>query len=229
LPNPGIITLARGDGGDMTEPEPSGADIGYISVTFERVLDQALNSGRISDALERSAGTLNREQLRTRALRERAAIAAVAAVEYHAYTESKALAAERTGERDGDGDGNSGGSGLLPVLAVFVPSLSAVAAAVFLVSGLALRAFGGRPYIGAGLLTAGFVAAAVAVGGAVADLACLLVAAAHNPSTVDEGVPAGEDAEVKRAREAWQLALLERGMMPFLLARLDEADTRDHV
>jgi hypothetical protein len=227
LPNPGIITLARGDGGDMTEPEPSGADIGYISVTFERVLDQALNSGRISDALERSAGTLNREQLRTRALRERAAIAAVAAVEYHAYTESKALAAEQTGERDSNS--GSGGSGLLPVLAVFVPSLSAVAAAVFLVSGLALRAFGGRPYIGAGLLTAGFVAAAVAVGGAVADLACLLVAAAHNPSTVDEGVPAGEDAEVKRAREAWQLALLERGMMPFLLARLDEADTRDHV
>ncbi|QIY72339.1 hypothetical protein HEP84_27535 [Streptomyces sp. RLB1-33] len=217
----------------MAEPEPSGADIGYISVTFERVLDQALNSRRISDALERSAGTLNREQLRTRALRERAAIAAVAAVEYHAYTESKALAAEQTGERDSNGNSisnsGSGGSGLLPVLAVFVPSLSAVAAAVFLVSGLALRVFGGRPYIGAGLLTAGFVAAAVAVGGAVADLACLLVAAAHNRSAVDDGVPAGEDAEVKRAREAWQLALLERGMMPFLLARLDEADTRDHV
>jgi hypothetical protein len=227
LRNPGIITLARGDGGDMAEPEPSGADIGYISVTFERVLDQALNSRRISDALERSAGTLNREQLRTRALRERAAIAAVAAVEYHAYTESKALAAEQTGERDSNS--GSGGSGLLPVLAVFVPSLSAVAAAVFLVSGLALRVFGGRPYIGAGLLTAGFVAAAVAVGGAVADLACLLVAAAHNRSAVDDGAPAGEDAEVKRAREAWQLALLERGMMPFLLARLDEADTRDHV
>ncbi|MFF7883553.1 hypothetical protein ACH40F_22070 [Streptomyces sp. NPDC020794] len=217
----------------MAEPEPSGADINYISVTFERVLDQALNSRRISDALERSAGTLNREQLRTRALRERTAIAAVAAVEYRAYTESKALAAEQTGERDGDGDGNgngnTGGGGLLPVLAVFVPSLSAVAAAVFLVSGLALRAFGGRPYIGAGLLTAGFVAAAVAVGGAVADLACLLVAAAHNRSAVDDGAPAGEDAEVKRAREAWQLALRERGMMPFLLARLDEADTRDHV
>ncbi|MFF8021276.1 hypothetical protein ACFZDJ_09115 [Streptomyces sp. NPDC007896] len=213
----------------MAEPEPSGADIGYISVTFERVLDQALNSRRISDALERSAGTLNREQLRTRALRERTAIAAVAAVEYRAYTESKALAAEQTGERDSNGNGNTGGGGLLPVLAVFVPSLSAVAAAVFLVSGLALRAFGGRPYIGAGLLTAGFVAAAVAVGGAVADLACLLVAAAHNRSAVDDGAPAGEDAEVKRAREAWQLALRERGMMPFLLARLDEADTRDHV
>ncbi|MFF2512854.1 hypothetical protein [Streptomyces sp. NPDC058086] len=213
----------------MADPEPSGADIGYISVTFERVLDQALNSRRISDALERSAGTLNREQLRTRALRERAAIAAVAAVEYHAYTASKALAAEQTDERDSNGNGGSGGSGLLPVLAVFVPSLSAVAAAVFLVSGLVLRAFGGRPYIGAGLLTAGFVAAAVAVGGAVADLACLLVAAAHNRSAVEDGVPAGEDAEVKRAREAWQLALRERGMMPFLLARLDEADTRDHV
>ncbi|MFJ1605457.1 hypothetical protein ACIOHS_19110 [Streptomyces sp. NPDC088253] len=213
----------------MAEPEPSGADIGYISVTFERVLDQALNSRRISDALERSAGTLNREQLRTRALRERAAIAAAAAVEYHAYTETRASAAGQTGERDSNGNGNSGGSGLLPVLAVFVPSLSAVAAAVFLVSGLALRAFGGRPYIGAGLITAGFVAAAVAVGGAVADLACLLVAAAHNRSAEDDGVPADEDADVKRAREAWQLALLERGMMPFLLDRLDEADTRDHV
>ncbi|MFK0023681.1 hypothetical protein [Streptomyces sp. NPDC090798] len=219
----------------MAEPEPSGADIGYIGVTFERVLDQALNSRRISDALERSAGTLNREQLRTRALRERAAIAAAAAVEYHVYTETRASAAGQTGERDsngsGDSNGNSGsgGSGLLPVLAVFVPSLSAVAAAVFLVSGLALRAFGGRPYIGAGLITAGFVAAAVAVGGAVADLACLLVAAAHNRSAEDDVVPADEDADVKRAREAWQLALLERGMMPFLLDRLDEADTRDHV
>lgn len=212
----------------MPDPEPSRAD---ISVTFERVLDQALNSRQIRDVLERSARTLNREQLRTGALRERAAIAAAAAAEYHDYAESRASAAGQAGaggSDDGTAQSTSGGSGLLPVLAVFVPSLSAVAAAVFLVSGFALRAFGGRPYIGAGLITAGFVAAAVAVGGAIADLACLLVAAAHNRSAADDGVPAAEGADVKRAREAWQLALLERGVMPFLLARLDEADTRDH-
>jgi hypothetical protein len=181
----------------MAEAEPSRADIGRIDVIFERVLDQALNSRPVSDALERSAGTLDREQLRTRALRERAAIVAAAAVEYHDYAESRASAAARADERDSDAGAErdaDDGSGLLPVLAVFVPSVSAVAAAVFLVAGLALRAFGGRPYIGAGLITAGFVTGAVAVGAAVADLACLLVAASRNRTVAREGMPTDEDA-----------------------------------
>jgi hypothetical protein len=60
----------------MTDPEPSEPE---FSVTFERVLDEALNSRQIRHALERATGALNREQLRTRTLQARMAIAAAAA------------------------------------------------------------------------------------------------------------------------------------------------------
>jgi hypothetical protein len=110
------------------------------------------------------------------------------------------------------------------VPAVFVPSLSAVAAGVFLLSEYGLRAFDGRPYIGDGLITAGCVAAAVAVGAVMGDLVWLLMSAARIRSADGEGVLSDDaDPEARRAREAWQLALLERGAVPFLLDRPEEA------
>ncbi|MEV5351061.1 hypothetical protein AB0L24_36275, partial [Streptomyces achromogenes] len=46
------------------------------------------------------------------------------------------------------------------------------------------------------------------------------------------GAAAGSADTVARARQAWELALLERGVVPFLLGRLEEAHLerlRDHA
>ncbi|MER5543882.1 hypothetical protein ACWDBD_28290 [Streptomyces sp. NPDC001118] len=194
-------------------------------MTFGRVLDQALNSQQVLDALERSGGVLNREQLRTRALQARAEIAGAAGVEYRAFLEARAAAA-RSEPQDASGAQAAearGGGGLLPVLAVLVPSLAAVSTAVFLVAGYGLRAFGARPYVGEGLITAGLIAAAVTAGGLIADFAYVLVAAVRNRTDGAAHAPAGSAPEPAKVREEWELALLERGVVPFLLGRLEEA------
>ena len=62
-------------------------------MTFDRTLDEVLNSQQVADALDRSGGILNREQLCTRALHARAAIADAAGVEYRAFVEAQTAAA----------------------------------------------------------------------------------------------------------------------------------------
>ncbi|MER6122992.1 hypothetical protein ABT173_09965 [Streptomyces sp. NPDC001795] len=203
----------------MADPETSGPEIG---VTYERLLDQALSSWQVREALDRAAGVLDREQLRTRALQARTAVVATAAIEYRDYLQARAVAAERGGRRQSAAAARGAG-GILPVPPMFVPSLSAVAAGVFLLSGYALRAVEGRPYIGDGLITAGLLAAAVAAGAVIGDLVWSVVSAARNRSAGEDGLPGDTDREVRRAWEAWQLALLERGVVPFLLGRLEEA------
>ncbi|MEU8976094.1 hypothetical protein AB0D11_44175 [Streptomyces monashensis] len=211
-------------GGQMQGPGSSEAE---INATFGRVLDRALNSRELLEALEHSDGVLNREQLRTRALQARGEIVGAAAAEHRAFLEARATAAATRREEGAGGveRAEAGGSGgLLPVLAVLVPSLAAVSAAVFLVTGYGLRAFGGRPHISDGLITAGLIAAAVTAGGLIGDFVYVLVAAARNRADGQGDALDGSAPEVTRAREEWELALLERGVMPFLLRRLEEAD-----
>ncbi|WP_159039636.1 hypothetical protein [Streptomyces sp. TP-A0356] len=208
----------------MLDPEPSEPD---IRVAFDRVLDRALNSQQVTDALDRSGGSLNREQLRTRALEARTAIVAAADIEYREYLEAKAMDAghgRRPGAAGSDAASERDAAGLLPTLAVLVPSLSAVAATVFLVSGFALRAFGARPYVGGGLITAGLIAASVAVGAAVGDVVWLLRAAARNRPAAENGTTGTSGSEVRKAWDEWQLALLERGILPFLLGRIEAGE-----
>ncbi|WP_159046370.1 hypothetical protein [Streptomyces sp. MMG1121] len=193
-------------------------------MTFERALDKALNSQQVKDALDRSAA-LDREQLRTRALRARAAITGAAAVEYRAFLEVRAAAAT-SGRDDEVGlhrTGARGGGGLLPLLAVLVPGVAAAAAAALLVSGYGLRAFGGRLHVADGLITAGVIAAVVTAGVLIGDLVHVLVAAARNRSDDPADPQDGPAQDLPRAREEWELALLERGVIPFLLGRLEEA------
>ncbi|MGW5250538.1 hypothetical protein ACWEQN_43660 [Streptomyces sp. NPDC004129] len=175
---------------------------------------------------EHSGGVLNREQLRTRALQARGEIVGAAAVEYRALLEARTAITVTSGQEGtvgAQGGEARGSGGLLPVLAVLVPSLAAVSTAVFLVAGYGLRAFGGRPYIGDGLITAGLIAAAVTAGGLIGDFAYVLVAAARNRSDGQGDALDGSASEVMRVREEWELALLERGVMPFLLGCLEEA------
>jgi len=195
----------------MQGPEPSEAE---FTGAFERLLDEALHSRQVRDALDSLDGTLDHGGLRTRALLARTVIAASAGAECRAYLEARAEQVARHGER-AEGlareVGARGDGGLLPVL---VPGLAAVCAAVSLVSGYGLQTAGGRPYVGAGLITAGLIAAAVAVGGVIGDLVCRAVPAVRQ---LPAAVP-----DVSGARERWERALVERGMVPFLLDCLRE-------
>jgi hypothetical protein len=187
----------------MPDPELSGAD---VRVAFERILDRALDSGPVREALDRSRATLDREELRGEALRARTAISEAAAVEYRDYLEARD--AQDGGGRSTASPAATGtrGGGLLLALLVLV----AVVAAVLLVLGFGLRGPGGRPYVGDGLMTAGLIAGAVAVGAMVGDVAWSLMGAA------DAGAGAGG-----WVREEWELALVEWGIVPFLLDRIE--------
>ncbi|GAA2734565.1 hypothetical protein [Streptomyces nogalater] len=109
--------------------------------------------------------------------------------------------------------------------------VSASVGLVLLLSGYGMRSSGALPGAGDGLLTAGLLLGALAVGVAVGDLV-----RRSGPVRGDRpdgsGAVAGSADTVARARQAWELALLERGVVPFLLGRLEEArlgQRRDHA
>ncbi|MET7685338.1 hypothetical protein [Streptomyces sp. NPDC005423] len=141
--------------------------------------------------------------MRTQALRGRATVTAAAEAEYRDYLRV----------RDAKGGRRGGGH----VVALALVTVSAV---VLLALGFGVRVVG-RPYVGDGLLTAGLIAGAVAAGAAVGDFAWLFAVAHRGRSTAPDGSDGHADPEIGRAREAWELALLERGMVPFLLDRIE--------
>ncbi|WP_055495416.1 hypothetical protein [Streptomyces sp. TP-A0356] len=196
---------------DTDEPSPP------IGPVFERMVDRALDLPEVAAAIAAADPGPSREWLRAQALEAGDDLAAVAADEYDHYLTLRTTTAVR--ERTSDGDG-SARDGLLPVLAVLVPSLGAAATGVFLLCGFGLRAFAVRPHIGDGLVMAGVIAAAVTAGAALGDLAWLLVARRRGRRGPGDH-PADRDPEVRRARETWELAVLERGLVPFLLDRAD--------
>ncbi|MGW3284753.1 hypothetical protein ACWDR3_08930 [Streptomyces sp. NPDC001002] len=157
--------------------------------------DAVLFERVLDQALERVDGSVDREWLRVRALDERAGIVAAARA--------------------------NGSDGVQNLLVMLIPVLSAVAAVVLLIAGYGMRVFADRPYVGGGLITAALLAGAVAVGVAVGDLGWLLVAAARSRPLDDAGE--GGRGGDGRGGEAWEAALLERGMVPFLQRCLEEA------
>ncbi|MFJ5975126.1 hypothetical protein [Streptomyces sp. NPDC093060] len=155
------------------------------AVVFERVLDQALNSQQVLDALDRAEGVADREQLRTRAVRARTAITAAATVEYQEYLRARSAAEGASGEAAARG---AGGPLSLP--------------------------------------------AAVETGLSAAKAAWRWAAAKRDPAAGPSDVPADDVPvddvpDVTRARETWELALLERAVVPFLLGRLEELLMRE--
>ncbi|WEV26590.1 hypothetical protein OYE22_16350 [Streptomyces sp. 71268] len=199
---------------------------------FERVLDEALRATeQRNPGLNTTGQRLSTHQLRTMALNASTAISACAATEYDRYVQArKSLGtplppprpegSEGTppggtvspGEPGGDGTDGSG-AGLVAVLAVLAPVLAGAAAAIFLIVGYVLRVFAPDASVGQPLVTAGWVFAACAAISALIAGAGLLVTALRNGGGRRARTRA---AEVDRAREKWQRALLERGMVPFL-------------
>ncbi|MFF9351606.1 hypothetical protein [Streptomyces sp. NPDC014734] len=183
---------------------------------FEHLLDRALNAPAVQEVRRRTPGALNGEQLRTRALEARAAISASAAPEYRTYRQLLDAPARpgagRGGVRRESGTGAAVRGSALYAVAVLVPGLSGTAAVVFGLIGFGFRAVDRHSELAEVMLGAGAVAVGVAVVTLLAGLVGLLVTAARNRSA-----PNDADAEVDRAREAWRGALLERGMLPFLV------------
>lgn len=204
---------------------------------FEHVLDEALRivlaegdtagPGRPDGAA--GGGLPNAEQLRTLALASAEEISARTITEYDAYcairAETREAAREAARSRDGRAfsyaamgvaDGAGKGAGLGAVVAVLTPLLSGAAALIFLLIGYSMDAVHPQPAIASPLRTAGWFFAAVAAAAILLGAVGLLLTALRDGSAAIHDSPDAMPPEVLRAREAWQQALLDRGLLPFL-------------
>ncbi|MFF9022091.1 hypothetical protein [Streptomyces eurythermus] len=224
----------------MTDSAPLGLELGGV---FERVLDQAISLGQVVEAMERCGSLVDRAELRTRALGAINAIAAFADIEYREYLAAvTASPGRRRGHRalhepaPPSCDPGVPPYGALPLSrepglrtrsAGPPPSTSArlVLASlgpVLLLSGYGMWSSGALPRAGESVLTVCLLLGAPAVGVAVGHLVRRSrPAAGDRPG--GSGAAAVPSDTVARARQAWELALLERGVVPFLLGRLEEA------
>lgn len=203
---------------------------------FERVLDEVLRTADHRPDLEGIGQRLTTEQLRTMALSASAAITACAAAEYQDYVVARTRLRRPAPplpmpgapeDHDGDEDPHSAGvtgtlldasgAGLLPMLAVLAPVLAGTAAIIFLLVGYVLLVLDPAPSIAQPMITAGWFFAALTAVGILLAAVGLLITAVRNGSSAIRGEALAEQLEeVDRAREAWRLALLERGVLPFL-------------
>ncbi|MFE9572793.1 hypothetical protein ACFYMW_30340 [Streptomyces sp. NPDC006692] len=185
---------------------------------FEEVLQQALDSAEIQQALRVGDGVITCEHLRALAWEARESIAASAAAEYHGL-----LRLRRTNV-------SAHASDQLPaVLAVLVPALAGIASAVFLFVGYGLHLASSQPQLAGELLAMGWICAGVTGLGLLADVIWLMITAIHNRPTTDPGTASRTDANTEdslrvwRQAQLWRRTLLSRGILPFLRARVEEA------
>ncbi|WP_212912810.1 hypothetical protein [Streptomyces sp. TS71-3] len=212
---------------------------------YERILDEALRAQR--QDLTMAGGALTAGQLRTMALDATALITAAAAVEYQHYVRARSelraparatRAPRPAGVRRGAGQdrgalgdftragaepGEPASAGLTAVLAVLAPLLAGAAALIFLLVGYALKLVGPEPAFAQTLRTTGWVFAAITAAAISFATAGLLLTALRNGSTSLRAADRDQlDENVRRTREAWHRALLERGIRPFLQEALQE-------
>ncbi|MDQ8706198.1 hypothetical protein RCO28_27560 [Streptomyces sp. LHD-70] len=191
---------------------------------FEWVLHLALSVTDIRTALNDGRTATDANQLRERVLAAKDEIAAAAADEYRALLKARAGAAAPA-DRSPDEPPTSPGAGVwLPAVAVFAPLISAAVAVVLLLLGYGMHLSGTDAELADSLTAMGWISAVFAAGATAIGLAALMGTAIRQR--------AGEaprtririrSAEAQQAREAWQQALLERGVLPYLR---DELSTR---
>ncbi|MER6525378.1 hypothetical protein [Streptomyces sp. NPDC001508] len=221
---------------------------------YERILDEALRSAPHRPDLATVGQRLNSEQLRTMALNATALITATAATEYQHYVKVReelrqpapstlSSSTPESGSTD-PGSGAVGlaatlgeaaettGAGAIAVVAVLAPVLAGTAAAIFLLVGYVLKLLDPEPAFAQTMLTAGWVFGAVTAAAILVAAVGLLLTALRNRPSLEVGAYAAANTELVRAREAWQEALLERGILPFLRDALAEpgmtANLRTH-
>ncbi|MFJ2718870.1 hypothetical protein [Streptomyces sp. NPDC087437] len=211
---------------------------------YERILDEALRSAPHHPELAAAGQRLNSEQLRTMALSATAVITAAAATEYHHYVKVReelrrpapavpsSLIEADSAEPGGPlrpaatmgevAETHGAGAGAGAVVAVLAPVLAGTAAALFLLVGYILRMLDPTQAFAQSMITAGWVFGALTAAAILAAAAGLLLTALRNRPSLDSGAYAELGEEVAQAREAWQEALLERGILPFLRDALAE-------
>ncbi|MGW4839171.1 hypothetical protein [Streptomyces globisporus] len=197
---------------------------------YASALDEVLASPEIRRLLERSG--VPGDRLRVRGLAAVARTAAAADAEYRRYAALRLH--DRGGRRDarttplsGPGDQERPGAGVLAVLGVLTPVLASVAAATFLLLGYGLRLADTLPALADTLVGGGWFSLVVAAVAALVSVVALYRTAARQ-SAVDAvavpGPPADGSPALAQAREAWLVALRDRGIRPFLLQELAEAE-----
>ncbi|MEU5002456.1 hypothetical protein [Streptomyces sp. NPDC021622] len=187
---------------------------------FDSLLDGVLRTTHERPELASVGQRVNIEQLRTMATDASALITSAAAAEYLHYVrvrdESRpsAPAAGVVAAR-GEAREETGG-GLSAVLAVLVPVLAGTAAAIFLLIGCVLKMLSPEPDIADALIDAGWFFGAITAAGLLFAAVGLVVTALRHRSTAAGLQTDDREDEIARAREAWHIALLERGIVPFL-------------
>ncbi|MEU3981512.1 hypothetical protein AB0F77_15625 [Streptomyces sp. NPDC026672] len=204
---------------------------------YERILDEALRSAPHRPELAGVGQRLNTEQLRTMALNATVLITAAAATEYQHYVKvreelrhpaSSTPSSARESRSGEPGSGAMGlattlgeaaetaGAGAVAIVAVLAPVLAGTAAAIFLLVGYILKMIDPAPAFAQTMITTGWVFGAVTAAAILVAAVGLLLTALRNSPSLEAGAYDEANAEVVRAREAWQEALLERGIVPFL-------------
>ncbi|MFI7328630.1 hypothetical protein ACIBQ3_28840 [Streptomyces rubiginosohelvolus] len=196
---------------------------------YTSALDEVIASPEIRRLLERSG--VPGDRLRVRGLAAVARTTAAADAEYRRYAALRLH--DRGGRRDartaplsGPGDQERPGAGVLAVLGVLTPALAAVAAATFLLLGYGLRLADTLPALADTLVGVGWFSLAVAGAAALVSVVALYRTAARQ-SAVDAAAVSGPSPDgspaLAQAREAWLVALRDRGIRPFLLQEIAEA------
>ncbi|MFD7534716.1 hypothetical protein [Streptomyces sp. NPDC059819] len=184
---------------------------------FEEVLQQALECAEIQQALRATGGAMTAVELRALCWQARESIAAPAGPEYHRLLRLR-----------GSNVPVDTSDQLPAVVAVLVPALAGIAAVVFLFVGYGLHLAGSQAQLAGEFQAMGWICALVAGLGVLADVTWLLITAIRNrPATDTVTVPLAEPntqdtPEVRKQEELWRRTLLVRGVMPFLLARVEQ-------
>ncbi|MET8937955.1 hypothetical protein ABZ329_14275 [Streptomyces rubiginosohelvolus] len=196
---------------------------------YASALDEVIASPEIRRLLERSG--VPGDRLRVRGLAAVARTAAAADAEYRRYAALRLQAQggrrdTRTAPLSGPGDQERPGAGVLAVLGVLTPVLAGVAAATFLLLGYGLRLADTLPALADTLVGVGWFSLVVAALAALVSVVALYRTAARQSEADAAAVPdpsAAASPALARAREAWLVALRDRGIRPFLLQELAEA------
>ncbi|GAB3107220.1 membrane protein [Streptomyces calidiresistens] len=211
---------------------------------FERLLDEALrrtHPGAGDPSIgTRGPGRVDVENLRRTARDAAPLITAVAAVEYGRLLDARARGAAArpadgapptpSGARSGANEGTTG-AGLGAVVSVLLPLLAGIAAAIFLTLGHVLGLMDPEPAAAGTIRAAGwFFLVLMGLGILVAGTELLITALRHGSGRSETGAGGAESRpreeeseEVTRARDAWEEALLERGLLPFLRDTAEES------
>ena len=188
---------------------------------FEWVLSLALDVTDIRSALEQAPTAHDRHRLRARARAAADEISQAAATEYRTYLRARAAvttAPQNPGELS-QPPTSTGAGALLPALAVLAPLISAIAATAFLLLGYGIQLVTPQSKLAASLVTAGWVSALASAITTAVGLGALLATALRQRATPFPLLIVHNPA-AEQARNAWQQALLERGMLPYLRYQL---------